>query len=71
MYSITLMAIIIHVYIVLITILDIYDITNVLHYFDACCRSLSHHACVFFALFVVLRSGIRLGWLMYLVVHPN
>ena len=29
------------------------------------------HAYVFFTLMAVFRSGIKLGWLIYLVVHPN
>ena len=67
MCSITLMTIIIHVcLLLLINILDIYYITNVLHYFDAHCKCLLHHVYVFLALIVVLRSGIILGWLIYL-----
>ena len=42
-----------------------------LHHCDASCRCLFYHTCAFFALSVVLRSGIKLGWLIYLVVHPN
>ena len=66
------MTIIMHVsHLLPITIFDIYDVANVLHYFDACCQCLLHHAYVFFALIVVLRTGIKLGLLIYLVVHQN
>ena len=51
--------------------LYIYYIKNVLHYFDACCKCLLHHAYAFFALIVVFRSGIRLEWLIYLVMWSN
>ena len=44
---------------------------NVLHYFDVHCKCLLHYACVFFALILVLRSGISLGWLIYFVVQLN
>ena len=72
MCNITLMTIIIHVHLLfLITILDIYDIASMLHYFDKCCRCLLNYACVFFALTVVLRSSIKLGWVIYLIVHPS
>ena len=59
------MTIIIHVSFTSDNFFDIYDATN------ACCRCLLCHACVFFALMLVLRSGIKLGWIIYLAVHPN
>ena len=71
MCSITLMTINVHVHLLfLINILDIYDIANVLYYFDSFCRCLLDHASAFFA-FMVLISVIKLGWLIYLVVCPN
>ena len=72
MCSITLMAIIKHMCLLLLmSVLDIYDVANVLHYFQVCCRCLLHHVYVFFALMVVLRSGIKLEWLIYLLVCPH
>ena len=70
MCSNTLMTIIIHVCILLL-ITNIYYITNVLHYFDACCKCLLCNAYAFYTLIIVLISGIRLGWLIYLAVWPN
>ena len=72
MCSIIMMIIIIHVcLLLLINILDIYDIAHVPHHLDVYCRCLLQHAHALFAVILIVRSGIRLGWLIYLVVHPN
>ena len=72
MCSVTVTTIIIHMYLsILLTILYIYYITHVQHYFDALCKCKLHHACALIALILVLRSDIRIGWLIYLVVWPN